>query len=132
ALLIHPVHHGSTFVGLADFVRAAGVVEDAFGHGRLTRIDVGNDADVPDSLDRYRPGHALFRVPCRPSVSLLVLPARLTASRRQKSPPVTCESPAVCPHEADSVGPYHRQWMKARFASAIRCVSSLRLIVAPW
>ena len=45
-LLNHPVHGGSTVVDLTDLVGLAGVVENTFGSGGLTSIDVGHDADV--------------------------------------------------------------------------------------
>jgi hypothetical protein len=43
---------------LTDLVGHAGVVEDAFGHGRLARVNVGNDADVPNAFDVDWAGHA--------------------------------------------------------------------------
>ncbi len=49
-LLLHPVHRGGAFVHLADLVRAAGVIQDAFGRGGLTGIDVGHDADIAHSF----------------------------------------------------------------------------------
>ena len=51
-LLHHPVHLGRALVDLADLVGLAGVVEDALGRGRLARVDVGHDPDVPGSLER--------------------------------------------------------------------------------
>ena len=56
-LLLHPVHRRGAFVHLADFVRLAGVVEDALGRSRLTGIDVGHDADIPIVLERGCAGH---------------------------------------------------------------------------
>ena len=50
ALLDHPVHNSRTLMHLAELIRAAGVVEDPFGYGGLTGIDVGDDADVPYPL----------------------------------------------------------------------------------
>ena len=49
-LLLHPVHHGSALVDLADLVGAAGVVEDALGRRRLTGVDVSHDPDVAGVL----------------------------------------------------------------------------------
>src|SRR6185503_13936595 len=51
-LLLHPVHGRRALVHLADLVRAARVVQDALGRGRLTGIDVGHDADVAVLLER--------------------------------------------------------------------------------
>ena len=59
ALLLHPVHHRGALVGLTDAVGAAGVVEDAFGHGRLAGIDMGDDADIADAFQRGRTGHVV-------------------------------------------------------------------------
>mmetsp|Transcript_67250 Transcript_67250/g.146582 ORF Transcript_67250/g.146582 Transcript_67250/m.146582 type:complete len:536 (+) Transcript_67250:681-2288(+) len=47
ALLLHPVHDGLALMHLADLVRAASVVEDALCCGRLPRIDVCHDTNVP-------------------------------------------------------------------------------------
>src|SRR5262249_28590558 len=49
-LLFHPVHHGGALVHLADFVGAAGVVEDALGRRRLAGVDVRHDPDVAGFL----------------------------------------------------------------------------------
>ena len=49
--LRHPVHDGGAFVHFAEFVGTAGVEEDAFGHGRLAGVDVGDDADVTYPFD---------------------------------------------------------------------------------
>jgi len=50
--LHHVVHDRGALVDLTDLVRAAGVVEDAFGRGRLARVDVGHDPDVAGLLER--------------------------------------------------------------------------------
>ena len=50
-LLLHVVHDRSAVVHFADLVRYAGVEKDALGRGRLPRVDVRGDADVPVSLD---------------------------------------------------------------------------------
>ena len=47
ALLDHPVHLGGALVDLAELVGLARVVEDPLGRGRLARVDVGHDPDVP-------------------------------------------------------------------------------------
>ena len=52
-LLLHPVHRRGAFVHLADFVRLAGVVQDALGRSRLPGIDVGHDADVAIVVERW-------------------------------------------------------------------------------
>ena len=52
ALLDHPVHLRRALVDLADLVRLAGVVQDALGRGRLARVDVGHDPDVPGPHER--------------------------------------------------------------------------------
>ena len=55
--LLHVVHDRSTVVHFADLVRNAGVEKDALGRGRLPRVDVRGDADVPVSLDGSCTGH---------------------------------------------------------------------------
>ena len=42
---------------LADFVRLAGVVQNALGRSRLTGIDVGHDADIAIVIERGCAGH---------------------------------------------------------------------------
>ena len=49
-LLSHEVHRRSAIVRLTDLVVLAGVVQDAFGGGSLTGIDVSHDADVADLM----------------------------------------------------------------------------------
>ncbi len=49
-LLHHPVHDGLAIVDLADFVRLARVVKNAFRRSCLTCIDVSHDADVAQLL----------------------------------------------------------------------------------
>ena len=46
ALLLHPVHGGSTFVYFTDFVGTTGIIKDTFRSRRLTRINVRNNTDV--------------------------------------------------------------------------------------
>ena len=48
--LVHPVGGGSTIVGFTDFAVDTRVVEDSFGYGGLSGIDVGHDADVADLM----------------------------------------------------------------------------------
>ena len=45
-LLLHPVHGGGALVDLADLVDLLRVEQDPLGHGRLARVDVGDDPDV--------------------------------------------------------------------------------------
>ncbi len=59
SLLIHPVHHRRTLVGLAQLVGTSSEKEDAFGHSRLTRVDMGNDADVANHFNCDRSGHLI-------------------------------------------------------------------------
>ena len=56
-LLLHPVHDGGAFMDLTDLVRDSGIEEDPFGRGRLPGIDVGHDADIPDSIQRCLARH---------------------------------------------------------------------------
>ena len=51
-LLLHPVGGGLALVHLTNLVLGAGVEKDALGHGRLARIDVGDDAEVAHLLKR--------------------------------------------------------------------------------
>jgi hypothetical protein len=64
------VHGGCTVVDLTDLVALAGVVEDAFGGGGLTGIDVRHDPDVPGALQgELSLGHSYyFRVKGRRGV----------------------------------------------------------------
>ena len=48
-LLRHPVHHGFAVMDLSHLVGLAGVKQDPFGDGGLTRIDVGNDSNISGS-----------------------------------------------------------------------------------
>ena len=61
-LLHHPVHGRCAFVNLAELVVDAGVVQDALGGRRLTRIDVRHDADIarPVERDLARHGEGFF------------------------------------------------------------------------
>jgi hypothetical protein len=45
-LLLHEVGGGRAVMHLADLVDLAGELEDTLGGGRLTRIDVREDADI--------------------------------------------------------------------------------------
>jgi hypothetical protein len=60
-LLLHPVHRRGAFVHLADFVRLAGVVQNALGRSRLTGIDVGHDADIAIVVERGVASHSQKR-----------------------------------------------------------------------
>src|SRR5690606_7839650 len=62
ALLFYVVGGGAALavlgvVHLDHLVLAAGVVQDAFGGGRLAGVDMGNDADVAVAADFSLPGH---------------------------------------------------------------------------
>ncbi len=52
ALLDHPVHLRGALVDLAELVGLARVVEDPLGRGRLARVDMGHDPDVPGPAQR--------------------------------------------------------------------------------
>ncbi len=49
-LLRHPIHGGGPFVHFTDLVGTARVVQDAFGRGGFTGIDVRHDADIAHFL----------------------------------------------------------------------------------
>jgi hypothetical protein len=51
ALLLHPVGGGGTVVHLADLVDHAGVEQDPLREGRLARVDVRGDPDIPGALE---------------------------------------------------------------------------------
>jgi hypothetical protein len=38
---------------------SAGVIQKRFGRGGFPRVDVGDDAEIPDSLERIKSGHKL-------------------------------------------------------------------------
>src|SRR5262249_27829801 len=81
--LLHVVHHGRAVVDLTDLVRDAGVEKDALGRGRLPRVDVRGDADVPVTLDGRRACH-------------FCVPRSALTSRSELSP--CCPRPsAACP-----------------------------------
>jgi hypothetical protein len=44
--LLHEVHGGCAVVDLADFVNLTSEFENAFGGGRFTRVNVGENSDV--------------------------------------------------------------------------------------
>src|SRR5215471_4830944 len=44
--LRHPIRHGLAVVHLTELMRQTSIVEDTFGHGRLARIDMGDDTDI--------------------------------------------------------------------------------------
>ena len=50
--LLHPVHDGTAFVDFAELVGATGVIQNAFGQRRFTRVDVGHDPDVAGTAQR--------------------------------------------------------------------------------
>ena len=51
-LLLHPVHGSGTFMGLADLVVDAGIVQDTLCQSRLTGIDMSHDTDISCSFQR--------------------------------------------------------------------------------
>ena len=51
-LLRHPVHRRRALMDLAELVDLLRVEEDPLGHGRLARVDVGDDPDVPRLRER--------------------------------------------------------------------------------
>src|SRR5262249_33138612 len=59
-LLFHPVHGGSAFMDFANLVGPARVIQNPLGGGRFTGIDMGRDADVSHSFERYRSRHKLL------------------------------------------------------------------------
>ena len=50
SLLRHPVHHCSAIVHIAQLIGAAGIVKYPLSKCRFARIDMGNDTDIPDTL----------------------------------------------------------------------------------
>jgi hypothetical protein len=58
-LLLHPVHHGRTFMHLTDLVGDAGIEQDALGRRRLAGINVGHDADVATASEIDGPWHCV-------------------------------------------------------------------------
>src|SRR5210317_1018224 len=45
-LLLHPIHCGSAIVHFTDFVAYTCVIQNTLSGGRLTRINVGHDANI--------------------------------------------------------------------------------------
>ena len=62
-LLGHPVHRRGAFVDLADLVDLLRVEEDPLGHGRLARVDMGDDSDVPRACERNLSCHGVAYSP---------------------------------------------------------------------
>ena len=62
-LLRHPVHRGRALMDLAELVDLLRVEEDPLGHGRLARVDVGDDPDVPGLRERDLACHGSIAVP---------------------------------------------------------------------
>jgi hypothetical protein len=58
--LLHPVHHGRSFVNLTNLVGDARVEQDPFRRGGLAGIDVRHDADVARPVQWYLSGHCLM------------------------------------------------------------------------
>ena len=56
-LLLHPVHSRSAVVHFADFMRLAGIEQDALGRRRLTGVDMGHDPEVSVVFDLVAAGH---------------------------------------------------------------------------
>ena len=48
AFLFHPVGDGGTIVRFTDFVHFSRVVQNAFGGGGFTRVNVGDNTNVSD------------------------------------------------------------------------------------
>ena len=59
-LLGHPVHRRGAFVDLADLVDLLRVEEDPLGDGRLARVDMGDDSDVPRACQRNLSCHGVL------------------------------------------------------------------------
>ena len=51
-LLFHPVHRRGAFMHFAELIHLPGVIQNALGRGRLARIDVRANPDVPGALQR--------------------------------------------------------------------------------
>ena len=56
-LLLHPVHGRGAVVHFADFMRLAGIIEDALSRRRLPGINVGHDAEIAIVLDSVAARH---------------------------------------------------------------------------
>src|SRR4029079_16711816 len=65
-LLGHPVHGRGAFVDLTDLVDLLRVEEDPLGDGRLARVDMGDDSDVPRACERNLSCHGLPMLPFLP------------------------------------------------------------------
>ena len=48
--LVHPVGYGRTIVRFTDFVYLSGIVQDTFGSGGLTGVNVRNNTNVTDFI----------------------------------------------------------------------------------
>ena len=59
-LLGHPVHGGRALMDLTDLVDLLRVEEDPLGDGRLARVDMRDDSDVPRSCERNGACHGVL------------------------------------------------------------------------
>jgi hypothetical protein len=50
--LLHPVHYGRTFMGIANFICAARIIQNALSQGGLTGINMRHDSDISGSFQR--------------------------------------------------------------------------------
>jgi len=51
SLLFHPVHHRSSLMDLTDFIGPAGVEQNSLRNRRLSRVDMGNNANIADMFE---------------------------------------------------------------------------------
>src|SRR3954452_17023813 len=78
-LLGHPVHGGRALMDLTELVDLLRVEEDPLGDGRLARVDMGDDSDVPRSCERNGSCHGGL-APLGPDYHLKWLKARLASA----------------------------------------------------
>ena len=61
-LLLHEVRGSGTLMDLTDFVDFSGELQDPFGSGGFTRVDVGKDTDVAVACDVFTHNCSLLLV----------------------------------------------------------------------
>src|SRR5262249_9097546 len=88
--LRHPVHGRGPFVHLADFVRDARVVKDAFGSRRLTGVNVRHDPDVAEPAE--------WCLPCHKTSLYLSTPAGIPRRQTINPSPSTIHHPPSTIH----------------------------------
>jgi hypothetical protein len=58
--LLHPIHGGCPIIHLSHAMGFLCIKKDPFGHGRLSRIDVGHKPNISRSGESFLSSHLFF------------------------------------------------------------------------